>query len=31
MKIKALAAMCKHNGAFCLYDRVSDEGEVTEQ
>lgn len=31
MKLKTLAAMCKRDGAFCLYDHVSAEGEITEQ
>ena len=31
MKIKTLAAMCKREGAFCLYDRVDSNGEVMGQ
>ncbi|MDR2513766.1 MAG: hypothetical protein LBD02_00975 [Christensenellaceae bacterium] len=31
MKLKTLAAMCKRDGVYCLYDRISAEGEITEQ
>ena len=31
MKINALIKLCKNKGAFCLYDRVNDEGGITEQ
>lgn len=31
MKLKTLAAVCKQAGAYCLYDRINDNGEVTEQ
>ena len=31
MKLKTLAALCKREGAFCLYDRVNEDGEVKEQ
>lgn len=31
MKIKTLAAICKKAGVFCLYDRITPDGEVAEQ
>lgn len=31
MKLKTLAAMCKREGAYCLYDRVNQDGEIVEQ
>lgn len=31
MKLKTLAAICKREGAFCLYDKVDKNGEIIEQ
>ena len=31
MKLKTLAALCKKEGVFCLYDRANADGEIVEQ